>query len=266
MPRKKQEIEPVKIEIYALIDENTSTFFVWKCKYPNHYQAYIDHSRGKNSKTKDTFVRAHLTGIFPKMYSLDCLEMTGETAYCYTLAWTRYFIDKNYTSLSSPKFIEKAMDMSHTTQTIYDCIKNVPIEKVICGDHILVENHKIRKTKKKESNNTKIDFRLSKKEFETVSEKARKCNLSLSKYCKNLALEGKINLIEGVDITEFLIEVRRVRALLRQILYSIDRNGRAYPADLERVQKCIDSINEGYKGVVDTYIEYVEMLKKLSPK
>ena len=145
MRRKKPFRTEIRdIEIYAIISPETNQVFIGKNRFPNHYQSYKDHTRLNKAPTKDLFLWASENQIFPLMYLLNRLETTETRAYRYIVAWTKFFLEKDFQVLSHQKTLDYASDLLEETQKIYDQIKDISLEEITSEERVLVSNYNQR--------------------------------------------------------------------------------------------------------------------------
>jgi len=260
-----------EIDIYVIVSKTSDDFFVWKTKHGNCYITYKHHVNLKTIQTKNLFQKAELDREYPQMFLLETVKTTNEMAYRYCVAWTKYFLFNGKTSLSSNRFLKQVDDLMEDTQAIFDSIKNVPIEKVLADEHSVVANYKKKYPGDKRTQNPKEEIKiyLTPKQYEQVRKRADRQGLSMSRYCKNMALDGHIVTVESpstYDISVHTAEVRGAKIILRQILYAILQNEKYFPADLENIQKMTDIISQSNAEVGDLLQENTKQLMKLLPK
>lgn len=255
-----------EIEIYVLISQISNEFYVWKAKSPNSYQAYKDHAGKKFKQTKDLFERAEKEKKFPQMYLLETIATTSETAYRHCIAWTKYFVEHGMQPLAAERILKHADDLLPETKEIYDVFKNNSLEDVLSDDCLIVSDFKKNSTARKRTPKDEIKITVSHKEYELIRERAEKSGLSMSRYCKNMVLEGKINYLESPPPWEYIAEIRGAKIILRQILYAIYKTGKYFPADMENIEKMSEIICEEERKFTQAYSENTKLLMKLLPK
>lgn len=239
MHRKPLRDEVKELEIYIILSSISDEFYVWKTKQPNHYQVYKDHARLKYARTRDLFIRSQEAHTFPKMYLLETIHATETKAFCHCVAWTRYFLEQGYSPLATPTILDYANHLNEDSQTIYDKIRHHSIEDIIQEKQLLVSSFTPQKTNIKSKN--KITFIVSEQEYETIQKRAENIGFTMSRYCKNMALNGRIT---RFSLTDYLTEIREIKQVLQEIQLAIYQNGRYYPADLENIQQLVHDINK----------------------
>jgi len=244
-----------EIDIYVIVSRISKDVFVWKTKSSNCYKAYKEHAAGRYARTKTLFVNSEIQGLFPYMYLLETLQTTDEVAFRHCIAWTKYFTNHGYISCSYKTVDRYSEDMNEDTLSIYDSIKNLPLEKVLNIDQIVVQKYK-RQQKRKGSDKSEITIALESEDYERIQRCAKELNLNVMDYCKHMVLNGCIRPIVPPPILEHTEEVREAKIILKQILYAYYRNGRYYPADLEGIQKMIDKITDAEKKVSKAFRKY----------
>lgn len=266
MPHISKSSEPKQIDVYVIFSSEQNEFYVGKCKSGNGYQAYKDHVRGKNRQTKPLFILAEQEQTYPKMYLLESRKMSYELAYSYQIAWTKYFLDKGIKSLSTDDFIALSNTMTTTTKTIYDCICDEPLESVLSEDHVLVGSYQKKKPQDHRKPKNEIKMTVSEKEYSIIMKKAQETGLSMSGYCRNMVLKGQIVVLKDVELIDYIAELRTAKSLLSNLIYTYTRNGRYFPADIEKIQQASETISEGQIKVSQALRENTKVLKKLLPK
>ncbi|MBR5217352.1 MAG: hypothetical protein IKV68_03220 [Oscillospiraceae bacterium] len=131
--------------VYAIVSKEENTVYVGKTGAGNHYEAYKNSVRGRKMETKAFFEAADAKNAFPPMYLLSEGTVTEQEAYKHMVIWTRYFLDKGMVLLNYPGTQAYARDLLPKNQTIYDQLKDLPIERVLQDDYILVASYTRRK-------------------------------------------------------------------------------------------------------------------------
>ena len=260
MRKNSMRTEIKDIEVYAILSPESKQVFIGKTKFPNHYQAYKDHARLKILPTKKLFSNASQTRIFPPMYLLERLQTTETRAYGHIIAWTKFFQQNGFQVLAQQKNLDYAEDLTEDNQAIFSEIKNCKLNEVISEKNILVSDYKQSSTKKENQNGTPgmICFYVSTEEYEEIRDKAELAGMSMSKYCKQIVMDGAI---VRISFSEYLDELRSIKRVLREIQLGIYQSGKYFPADLENIEKMIERINQNYKHVI-RYID--RQFKKLN--
>lgn len=256
MPRKRSKNEKTDVEIYVILSSDSDEFYVGKTKNPNHYQAYKDHARLKNSQTKELFSCSIENGMPPKMYLLEIVNATKTEAYTRCVIWTKYFLEHGFSPVAAQTTIEYANDLHEENKLLYQQIKDILIDGIICEDTLLVSTYEPRKKEKKKDH---IALCVTPDEYDLIQKRAENEGLTLSKYCKEMVIAGGI---VRFNLSEYTKEIREVKKVLYEIQLAILQNGRYYPTDLENLQKLIDKVDEGQKKVVKTIANQAKKLKK----
>lgn len=268
-PQFGNEKEKKTIKIYALKSEISKEIFVWKAEKTRLYQLYKVHVGKQNNQTKDLFERSELAGEYPKMYLLDTVTATEREAFRHCVAWTRYFSDKGFILLARKKILDYAVDLLPETQTIYDGIKDLPVEQVLTEEGLVVRNYR-RKTKfakeDAEKEESTLTIYLTRDERENVRKLAEEEGMSLSRYCKNMVLDGQIVNIETPPVWEYMDSLREAKIILRRTLYSIYQSEKYNPADLANIEKGIEKIILSEEKVDATLRKFTREIAKRLPK
>lgn len=253
-------------DIYVIVSKISNEFFVGKTKAGNAYNAYKDHVRLRNKQTKKLFMQSEEQENFPQMFILETLESTEQMAYRHCIAWTKYFMDRGLTPLSTATMAGYAEDMLEDTKEIYERISGLSMEEVLCEENLRVKNYQKKDKAEAEKPKEQIVIYTTTEQYEKIAERAKKQNLNLSAFCKNAALEAQFITVEAPDYSEYIAEVRGAKVILRQILYAIYTNGKYYPADMENIQKAVDKICEQEEAFRDAWRQNTKVLMKLLPK
>lgn len=255
-----------EIEVYLLISKISKEFYVWKIQKGHHYTAYKNHIHLRFKQTKDMIQRSEQEEKFPEMYLLETLTTTEETAFKHCVAWTKYFIEHGMQSLSNSTILAYTNDLNQETRVIYDAIKHTPVEEVISDGHLLVSDYTKKPRTANREPKDEIKISVSHKQYEQIKKTAEENKLTMSRYCKNMVLDGRVIQIETPKLWEYNAEVRQAVITLRQILYAYYQNGRYFPADLENIQKAIDKITGSQDKVAEDFRKYAEAAQELLPK
>lgn len=229
--------------IYALIASNE--VYVGKTAAKDPKWAYKHHVQQKAATSRDFIARAKAEGVFPKMYLLEEVNAHVFAAFGYCVVWSKYFIEHGYTPVCGEKYLTYTEELTETNEALYDRIKDLPLESVLCDEHLLVADYKPRDKAPVEHNDTPnkectISIHLSPADYELLTFKAKEQHMSLSKYCRTMALNGYI---ARIDVWEYLTELRYFKDVLQKILIAILQHGKYYPADIDNVfklQKMVD--------------------------
>lgn len=259
----KQKKTEVKIEIYLILSQVDKEFYVWKTKAPNSYQAYKDHANLRYGRTKPLFEKSELMKKFPQMYILETITATGEQAFRHCIAWTKYFIEHGYQPLSNDKIVGYTEDLLEETSEIFESICETPLDKVLCKERMKVENFSRREAGAKMGPRNQIKISVSEEEYVKIHSKATKLGFSLSKYCKNMVLNGRVITVESPYLSEHTAVVREAKIILKYVLCAIYQNKCYYPADLENIQKAVEMIVEAEETVAEAYEKNTDVLLKL---
>lgn len=255
-----------EIDVYVIVSRISNEFYVWKIKHPNTYQAYKDHVNGNFGRTKDLFERSLQEKQMPRMYLLDTLATTEQKAYRHCLAWTRYFMEQGLTPLSTEYFLQNVSDLLPETEQLYDSIRDKPLDLVLSEENTLVSDYHPRPKTQNKVPKDSITLHVSPEEYDRIYRRSRKKKLSMSRYCREMALAGEIHYLETPSPWEHIREIREAKMILRQVLYAIWRTRNYYPADMENIEKMTAIICEEERKFAQAYRENTIKLRKLLPK
>ena len=265
MGRKKQRAIN-EHDIYAIKSPFDASIYVWHCVHGNHYNAYKEHVRLRKYETRELFARAEHENTYPKMYLLDTVTDTAQGAYRYCVAWTRYFLDQKMQSLSYPRTQEYALGLYPETQAIYDQINKYPLAQIFSDSAVLVNSYTRRDKTAPPTPKTEIKITVSHAEYEQIRLSAKKEDLSMSKYCKNMSLNGRIIHVDWLPLESYTKEIRQTKIALQQISFTIYCLRNYTPSDLAFIQEIYDKIQETNRELIKTYKKYTNRLLKLLPK
>lgn len=245
MPRNRKQNEAQSHKIYVLLSTISNEFYVGKTTAAKPNVAYKFHAAEKHAQTKQLFAESRKNQNFPKMYLLEEINVTPKTAFGYCVAWTKYFIEQGLTPLANQTVLDYTEDLTEANETVFNCIKAVPIDSVISDEHLLIETYHVQKKKTTGGSEDtlmkqKILLHLSPENYELISYKAKEAKMSMSRYCQMMALDGDVVII---DMSACFNEIRDFKIVLRKILGAILQHGKYYPADLSNIQKLVDKVN-----------------------
>ena len=87
--------------------------------------------------------------------------------------------------------------------------------------------------------NKRINIRLTEKEKKLIELKAKKCNMTVTKYIISSCLKDNIIVIDGLNKVD--TELRRIGNNINQLTY-LANSGRIYTVDLSEVKQEIGKI------------------------
>ena len=108
------------------------------------------------------------------------------------------------------------------------------------------------KQKNKKQNENEVDPNIisivvSPREYKEIKRKADLAGLTMSKYCKQVAMDGAII---RISFSEYSDEIRAIKRVFREIQLGIYQSGKYFPADLENMQKLIEQVNDNQRRVI----------------
>lgn len=99
--------------------------------------------------------------------------------------------------------------------------------------------------------NKKINIRLTEKEKNIIETKAKKCNVTITKFIVNSCLKDKIIIVNGLDKID--VELRRIGNNLNQ-LTRLANEGIIKSVDLKEVRMEVNNIWQLLKQLVQKQI------------
>lgn len=249
-----------EIDVYVIVSQISNEFYVWKCQSGRLYENYKAHAAGRSISTKELFERSDKEAVFPKMYCLETLQTTERMAFRHIVAWTKYFIEHGFEPLAYDTIVAYAGDMVEYTQSVYDRIDLLPIEAVLAEDKCIVKQYKRRGESK--SKRDRLTVYLTPKEYDEIEKKAKQMGLSMTRYARNMVLDGRIIYMHTPQTWEVTDKIRETNIILKQILYAIYQNGKYYPADLKNIQKMCDRMSDIEDEIIDIIEKYSDEIVK----
>ena len=236
------------IDIFVIVSQISNEIYIWKTMHDRCYKAYKEHVGRRQMRTKELFEQSEQEGEFPLMYRLERVQMTEKKAFQHCVAWTKYFLEHGYSSLSYPMMIRYAEDPLEYTMEIYNSIKERPISDVLTRENCIVSQY--RRRQKSNDIPTAINMCVSPKEYDKIQEMAQKSGKSMSSFCRERALNGKIVKLEPYDISEEISAMKGMCYQMHLLLQAFYQNGKYYPADIENIEKYTNEVVEINKRVV----------------
>ena len=228
--------------IYCIVSPFAKEFHISKTGPHRLRKVYAEHYGGRVEKTKILFQRAKDYGCRPPMYVLESGHMSPRMAFRVCVAWTKYFLDQGYCQVTEDILTEYAGDLIESTQKVYDGIKDKPLSEVLQPVGGLFPDYDTRK--KNVYGRMQVCFPLDPEDYDRLKKAADAEGLSMSAYCRQMALHGKIIRLDTSAWFHFLEEYGPTKQLLRQILFTIYKTGQYTPADLAQIQNCVDHLTE----------------------
>ena len=160
-------------------------------------------------------------------------------AYARVLVWARYFSDHGFRVIGRPSILEQSTDLHPANMQVLSVLQRYQLDDILCEENILINDYKPRAkgTPSEQKSYRTIGVAVSWKESELIHQRVKKANKSLSAYCRDLALNGKIVTLQNLDN---LIESRKILRTLMEIGTAIYQTGKYYPSDLVAIRELID--------------------------
>ena len=95
----------------------------------------------------------------------------------------------------------------------------------------------------------KINIRLTEKEKSIIESKAKKCNMTITKFIVSSCLKDKIIIVNGLDKVD--VELRRIGNNINQLTH-LANSGRIYTVDLSSVKQELGKI---WSSINDLWIK-----------
>ena len=123
--QKKRKLYRV-FAIYAEVPDNDPIIFVGITKMEN-LKTLLRYHRNKDGITNEFFEE----GIQPEIFLLEDTYMKKSLAYQYSIAWGRYFYEKDFDYIVPRRVFEDAMYLYGRAEKIYQEISGIPLGTVL---------------------------------------------------------------------------------------------------------------------------------------
>ena len=112
--------------IYAEIPDNAPIIFVGITRMEN-LKTLLRYHRNTDGVANEFFE----VGIQPEIFLLEDTYMKRSLAYQYSIAWGRYFLEKDFDYIAPYRVYEDALDLYGTAEKIYQGISDIPLDAVL---------------------------------------------------------------------------------------------------------------------------------------
>lgn len=260
--KKENKAEPMRdYLIYVILSPlNDKRFIVNKTGAKRLYKTYSEHFNLRVTKTKEMFSESRKKSLLPPIYKLEEIHSTEQDVFRRCVAWTKYFIDHGYSQIADDYLGAYANDIMPETQKYYASIKSEPIDEVLFP--LYGEFPDYGKQRKQQDTNTKVTLLLNREEYVELKNAAEENEMSLSAYCKSMCLNGRIVKADLSFIGEYVDMFNDYKTLMRHMLFTINRTGKYYPADLKNIQEGIDKLIEIQAEVSEESIKLIRSLRE----
>ncbi len=243
--------------IYAIVSPfNDKKIYISKTRTHRLRKHYGEHVGLRVKKTETMFREAKKSNILPPIYALETDRISDKEAFRRCVAWTKYFQTHGFDQVTKDVLTEYASDLIEKTKTLYDEIKDLPLEQVLQPEGGLLPDYGSQK-KKTEGDCLQVSLRLEQDEYEEIKKRAIEQGLSLNAYCKKMVLSGKINNIDLSFIREYTNKLSSIESLLVQLLYTFCVRGKYYPSDISNIQDCYDQIVKMHEELNNLVIKLI---------
>jgi len=235
-------------KIYAIVFPNGRDFFVGMTSQEGLRDTYKNHFILRNRFTRRHFENAKAKNLVPDMYLLEVFKGTRSQTFSRIVAWAKVLIDNDYTSVNGETFVSYTEDMLERTQQYYEEIADADVHNLMAAEKSLFPKYK---TKKQTRKRQKICINLTPEEYDIIEQRAKEAGFrSLSAYCKHMALKGEIYVLADPIPSEYTKALRESIQTIKQSIVTIYALEQYFPYDLQRIQECVDIVQEHYKLIV----------------
>lgn len=255
--------ENLLLSIFVILFPEEKAFFVWKTPAESLKQTYKWHYYYRSSKTKLLFEKARKRGLVPPVYCLETLETTHEKAFLHCIAWTKYFMEKGFSSCCGD-FVDKyTEELREETKQIFDSIKEQKLEELCPAGGDLFPDFGQRKQQKQILNSNILNFRTSMEEYEKIKLAAGNTSLTMTEYCKKMVLNGRVIEVDPEvfnDLSRYVNEFVIRDNLLKNILAAIYSTRTYFPTDLAVIQEAIEENSKQQEAAFDSVKQVLKQL------
>ncbi|WNX84599.1 hypothetical protein RWV98_18800 [Agathobaculum sp. NTUH-O15-33] len=253
MSKRKEESKPYTV--FCLLHPHKQEFYIGKTLTQFMNNAYTDHmTLTKYRATKSMFEEAKETKELPLMYSLTTREMTRTEAEKHQIIWTQYFELQGYYALDRYCRTKAQKPFTNQMEEIFQSIQKKTLSE-ICNDRTrLLADYGTRRKKTKPLNastRTQINIRVTPEEYQLIGENAKQCTLSMSEYCKQIAIQKLIININYKAISDYGEEVARLGKVLDHMAFAIIKSGDCFEGDFHTIRNSLAIINEGQAQMIE---------------
>ena len=258
MAHKKSKVYTAVKKWYIFVlmfSENR--FFVNATSQIDMRNVFKDHYNLKLSLTKKLMAEDKEKGYLPEMFILEEYESTKQIVFSREIAWAKVLRDAGYVCANGETFESYVDSLEPVTQEFYDEIKETDVSVVLSKEKSLFPDYGSRGTNKPDAyGKRQILLRFNEDEFENIKRRTKKAGLyKVSDYCYLMAMQGEIITMKELFEYEYLHELRNCIDTMQQSIITIYKLGQYFPYDLDRIQKCTDTVTEHYKKIVKCSIK-----------
>lgn len=123
MPRQKKKSQYTEINnrnIYAIINPITKEFYISHCRSDLIIDVFKDHYHGQRYQTQKSFLELKHQNQHPCLFILEEINTTKVEAYKHVIAWTKIFIENEYTPLNTGNILHYIEDLHDDSLNIYN--------------------------------------------------------------------------------------------------------------------------------------------------
>jgi len=259
--KKEKKAEPMSdYIIYVILSPlNDKKFIVNKTGAKRLYKTYSEHFNLRVTKTKEMFREAREKSLLPPIYKLEEIHTSEQEVFRHCVAWTKYFIEHGYTQIADDSLGTYANDISNKTKKYYDNIKYEPIDEILLPsegeypDYGRLKSH---------GTNSNVMVYFSSEEYLQIKNTAEENGISMAAYCKSMSLNGRIVNADLSFIGDYINMFTEYKTMMRHMLFTINKTGKYYPADLKNIQDGIDKLIEIQSKVNEEAINLIRSLRE----
>ena len=266
MPRisqKKQYTEKQSRCIYVILNPKTKEFYIDYTlnEKENLRCAFKAHRTEKRAKTLDMIRRAKEHDVRPCFFKLDELYCTKVEAYHAVIGWAKIFIDREYINVDHSNIECYIEDIFGEAEKYYESKKGVDMTQLFTCERCLSPCKPEKQVAPKiGTQQVQIKFSVSEEEKLRIQKNAKVADRSVSAFIKEMSLDMCI-IESGPDkiISDHIAEISALRNGIFQLVYTIQKTGDYFPADLDTICELMQRILESEKS-------FLQMMEKENPK
>lgn len=235
-----------KHKLYIIYHEQTLQFYIGITAAMDLSNVFSQHYSMRNECTKELFKEYRETVYCPQIFVLQKVSCTFSEATSRQIAFVKHFQEGGYTSLNEDYIIESANDLEEYTEEIYKDISEKSVEDYLSPANRICGNY--GRKRKNESDNPytegkkQVKFFCTDEEYAVIQMNAKKHNLTVSAYLREVGLTGNIIYINYQAIVDHSKFLSKIKNMLISISNYYVHCGVAFPTDVDHLKKISEEV------------------------
>lgn len=265
---KKSYDEPKSYKLYIIYHPLKKEFFIHFSTAKSLRDTLSKHYSLKNFYTKKLFEETRYTIYPPEMYLIFDGECSTSDIYSKQIIYLKYFIEQGLKCLNNQDEIYAASDLYEENLQKYNEIKDINLQEIICkgnrqfphyGREIItnIEEKTVRK---------QVKVYVNDEEDAVITSNAKKNNMSVSGYIKEVALAGNVISFNYDAITEHNKQISNLTNDINKYIRALLDTGMAYPEDVQTVINLISDIRKSELELLKKHNNEQEKIMKTIKK